>query len=58
MPGPFTVIALQESLGKRNKKNREKMGDWETYLMERRKLGEGTGNGRVGEGDKYEGIPT
>jgi hypothetical protein len=49
------VLPLQESLGKSGRKKRKKMGVWETYLME---LGEGTENGRIGEGDKYEGIPT
>jgi hypothetical protein len=37
------VLPLQESLGKRRKKEEKKMGVLETYLMERRILGEGTG---------------
>jgi hypothetical protein len=46
VPGPLTVLPLQESLGKRERKKKKKwkkMGVSETYLMERRILGEGTG---------------
>jgi hypothetical protein len=55
VPGPLTV--LQESLGKREKK-KEKNGGLRNVPHGTEKLGEGMGNGRVREGDKYEGIPT
>jgi hypothetical protein len=49
------VLLLQESLGKKEKENN---GGLRNVPHGTAKLGEGMRNGRVGEGDKYEEIPT